>query len=89
MILLKKGNEASAREVVVVAEDEDDMLFLHWLDYHNLVFGMWKIYDGILDQQRITDNGKWLAKSHPTARGFARINATEFIGKPKNAQTLL
>jgi len=77
MILLKKNNEASATEVVVVAEDDDDMLFLSWLDYHNLLFGMYKVYFTALDQQAQMPEGKWLKKNYPTAKGMARISVTK------------
>lgn len=89
MILLKKNNEASAKEAIVIMEDSDDEMFISWLDYHNIVFGMWKVYFTALDPEARMKEGMWLKKNYPTARGFARINATEFIGKPKNAQTLL
>ena len=77
MILLKKNNEASAKEVIVVAEDNDDMNFLSWLDHHSLVFGMYQVYYTNLDPERRMVQGKWLAKNYPTATGMARIAVTE------------
>ena len=89
MILIKKNNEPSAMEVIVIAEDTDDELFLSWLDHHNLVFGMYKVYFVALDQEARMKEGKWLKKNFPTALGMARINATEnFMGKKAN-ETLL